>query len=551
MSYVRVKVDTAARGRRGLTAAVVLASWLAGSIHAAAIDVIYVDGSATGPVHDGTSWCSAFVDLADALTKEDYDAGQEIRVADGVYAPAGPNGDRSLSFVPPTDVVLIGGFAGCGASSPDERDLGGHAGSPSILSGDLNGNDGSEASTYAENSLWVVTLNNRCTIDGFTVSGGNANGKVSNISDSGGGLHVWWGAQGSTIRNCHISGNQAYYGAGTFLRTTVLFDNCTFLRNVCLARSGVVGKGGGAYVWQNSTEFRACSFTANTAGRGGALLISSASPMVVESTFRSNSATDGGAVFCVNGGTPSFVRCILQGNRADPGGGGAVFCDGYNSALRPRFDNCLISQNRAVWGAGIYTAADVRLEIAHCTIAHNTASMEAGGVRSSRAYESFIENSILYFNRDAHGRTLEAQIAGSIPVSYSCVQGVKNGEDGNISDDPLFGVAPGGVTWRLTANSPAIDAADPGFVPPVDVSSLGDFPRMVCGRTDMGAYEYQRKGDGNCDGEVNIYDLQAFGECLSGPAEHTYSANCRAFDYDGDLDVDLLDSRIVMRVLTP
>ena len=38
--------------------------------------IVYVDEQATGPVHDGSSWCSAFVDLQDAL--DVAGAGDEI-----------------------------------------------------------------------------------------------------------------------------------------------------------------------------------------------------------------------------------------------------------------------------------------------------------------------------------------------------------------------------------------------------------------------------------------------------------------------------------------
>ena len=42
-------------------------------------DTIYVDTNATGPVHDGSSWCDAYLYVQDALAVAT--AGDEIRVA--------------------------------------------------------------------------------------------------------------------------------------------------------------------------------------------------------------------------------------------------------------------------------------------------------------------------------------------------------------------------------------------------------------------------------------------------------------------------------------
>ena len=46
---------------------------------------LYVDASATGPGHDGSSWCTAFTELHEALAVVTADS--VIRVADGVYRP--------------------------------------------------------------------------------------------------------------------------------------------------------------------------------------------------------------------------------------------------------------------------------------------------------------------------------------------------------------------------------------------------------------------------------------------------------------------------------
>ena len=99
-------------------------------------NVKYVDQSATGPLHDGSAWCSAYIDLQDALAMAI--AGDEIRVANGKYVPDRGTGDRTAAFQLIDAVGLYGGFAGCGAPNPDARDI---SLNETVLSGDLRGDD--------------------------------------------------------------------------------------------------------------------------------------------------------------------------------------------------------------------------------------------------------------------------------------------------------------------------------------------------------------------------------------------------------------------------
>ncbi|MCH8146739.1 MAG: hypothetical protein IH987_01935, partial [Planctomycetes bacterium] len=64
-------------------------------------NTVYVDADATGPLHDGASWCSAYLDLQQALAVAG--AGTEIRVAQGVYRPAPAGGSRVAAFAVPSD----------------------------------------------------------------------------------------------------------------------------------------------------------------------------------------------------------------------------------------------------------------------------------------------------------------------------------------------------------------------------------------------------------------------------------------------------------------
>jgi hypothetical protein len=63
-----------------------------------------------------------------------------------MYKPAGPGGDRAATFALKSGVGVYGGFAGTRRSSGDI------AASPTILSGDLNGDDGPDFANMADNS---------------------------------------------------------------------------------------------------------------------------------------------------------------------------------------------------------------------------------------------------------------------------------------------------------------------------------------------------------------------------------------------------------------
>src|SRR5688500_1754024 len=146
------------------------APWLFALAFSAAsnADIIHVDDSAP-PAGDGTSWNTAFRSLTKALNNSQ--PGDEIRIAQGAYRPTKPNGKRQKTFSIGDALLVQGGYAGFGASNPDELN-------PSqfktTLSGDLNSNDGSNFANNGENSFHVVTMKN-AQLRGVIVQDGNAN----------------------------------------------------------------------------------------------------------------------------------------------------------------------------------------------------------------------------------------------------------------------------------------------------------------------------------------------------------------------------------------
>ncbi len=206
------------------------------TVAARAQTVLYVDQNASGPTHDGSSWCDAYQQVHEALAEAASNGMiDEIRVADGTYLPdtAGLGSPRLATFYLLTGVTLQGGYAGCGAADPDERDI---ALYETILTGDLNGDDDPGdfpgGLSYADNCYHVVTGSNvddTGVLDGFTISGGNADG--TQPDQTGGGMYTNDG--NPTVNNCTFTENSADNdGGGMYnFESSPTLTNCIFSGN--------------------------------------------------------------------------------------------------------------------------------------------------------------------------------------------------------------------------------------------------------------------------------------------------------------------------------
>ena len=183
--------------------------------------VVYVDSAASGE-DNGKSWTDAFTELRDAFRSELF-AGDEIWVAKGTYKPA-DGSLRTISFVLKDGVALYGGFAG-GETARDQRDWETNA---AVLSGDIGAEDYAGDNSYHVVTCGAVAL--ATVLDGFTISGGNAD--QTDYNARGGGMHTV--ANGNlTVANCTFDANSANdYGGGIYNHYGRLaLTNCTFDAN--------------------------------------------------------------------------------------------------------------------------------------------------------------------------------------------------------------------------------------------------------------------------------------------------------------------------------
>lgn len=463
----------------------------------------YVDDDAPAG-GDGTSWTAPYKYLQDALTAARSSGGTvtEIRVAGGTYQPdqgtGQTAGNRNATFSLVNGVAFKGGYAGFNAPDPDARNT---AANTTTLSGDLAGNDGPNFTNNGENSYHVVTANavgSSTILDGFTISGGNAN--RSSPNDSGGGMYN--SSSSPTLVNCTLSTNSAGIGGGMFnSNSSPMLTNCTFRGN--------------------ATD------DSNPNSNGGGMYNSGGSPTLVNCTFDGNttSSIGYGAGMYNSGSSPKLTNCLFSGNATGPDSRGGGM---YNSNSSPMLTNCTFIGNSAfaygaMGGGGIYNNSSSPTLI-NCTLAGN---------RGCSIYNSSssptLTNCIVWGN--------DGQILGSATVEYSCVQYGWPGA-GNISSDPSLIFVAGG-NLRLRFGSPCIDAGNsaavpagittdpagnPRFVDDQDTADTGNPGNPPVAVVDMGAYEYQpgpaqrvhvsataaRGGDGQSWSTAFVYLQDAF-----------------------------------------
>lgn len=520
-------------------------------------DVIYVDHSATDPVQDGSTWCRAFVHLQDGLSVAQH--GDEVRVAHGFHRPdrgAGQTlGDRTSSFRVPDGVRVLGGYAGCGTPDPDFR----HPLSGPILIGDLALDDGPNFTNRSDNAYHVVTIENAgpgTVLERFSIQGGHADGIVFPHSD-GGGIYIRGGAP--TISDVFLNGNWANFnGGGIHERdsTTVILD-CFFLSNKA-------SSGGGLFVGGNATILDSVFAQNNASDGGGVYVNTEATAAIADSIFANNTANaSGGAVVAALLSNVTMDRCGVGGNSAIIGGGLSLHGDA-------KVSNTLIVGNEASYRGGGIEFGSLKTgfqEAVNCTIVGNTVvSGDPGSGGGGILFFNFgirqsIRDSILWGNSAGGDASKFAQLSGDfeMPImEHNCIQGWPSLDSaGNFGDDPRF-VYPiydyTNVTtppdFRLRPDSPAIDAGTLDSPSPAGPRDLDGHARILCGRVDMGAYEFGI-GDVNCDRSVDLEDFAEWSFCATGPDGDQLPAGCEALDFDDNMDVSLRDFAAFQQAFFP
>jgi len=318
--------------------------------------VIYVD-SAISASGDGSSWATAKKTVAEALRIANrVKCPLSIWVKKGTYYPtADGNRDSSLVFYR-NGIKLYGGFAGT-ESALSDRSVNAN---PTILSGDLGvANDSTDNSYHVLTMIASATnkIDTTTTIDGFTITRGNALGMSGSFSYGGVSLPHTDGAA------------LELYGAGAGNTCSPLIANCIFTRNSA-------NFGGAIYA--------------------GGMVTGLCSPVIRNTTFSNNRANNsGGAVIC-NGQTsgnvyPVLDNVIFKNNTASDGGGFYILKDGSGTA-NVTIRNCSFTNNTVINGGGAFGSYLSSGTISNTVFARNTAGYSGGAMQVDGGVYTLISN---------------------------------------------------------------------------------------------------------------------------------------------------------------
>jgi hypothetical protein len=448
----------------------------------------------TGSTGNGKTWGTAFAGLQDALDVAEACPGiTEIWVSAGTYLPtkeSGGTGDRFKTFVMLPGVKIYGGFAG-GETNLSQRDW---VNNVTTLSGDIGTpNDDSD------NSYHVIFNNNNglgatAVLDGFTVTGGKANGFYDK---RGGGMFNE--AASPSINNCIFSVNAADKGGGMYiLNASPDVTNCFFTTN----SAGTVG--GGVFNDGSTGNFSNCTFDNNTSRWGAGISNEhSSQPTITNCNFSNNVATlEGGGMQDAFSTSSIVTNCTFTNNVAETNGGGALIK--YNSFST--FSNCTFSGNSANEGGGLRTV-DSSPSLSNCIFWGNGTEI----------------------------------VSSSVTVNHSIVQGGYPGT-GNLDADPLFvDVANGDLS--LMKCSPAIDAGSNAAIPMGITTDLDGNARILnatgipTATVDMGAYEYtgSRTITAVCASPTVQLDAGGNGSLTEAEVDMGSSADCSPLDLAIDM----------------
>jgi hypothetical protein len=256
----------------------------------------FVDGNNTSPSPPFLTWTDAARTIQDAIDVSSD--GDEILVTNGVYATGG----RVVFGAMTNRVAVVKAVTVRSVQGPSVTSIQGFQ-VPGTTNGDA--------------AVRCVYLADGAKLIGFTLTQGatrQSSGMLLEERSAGG---IWCESGGSTVSNCVLTGNAAFWTGGGAYQGT--FNNCLITGNTC------ANYGGGTY----QSILNNCVIRSNTAPiRGGGVYLS------------------------------TLNNCLVVGNAANFGGGA------YYSDL----NNCTVSANTAMNGGGVYQG-----NLNNCIVWYNSA----------------------------------------------------------------------------------------------------------------------------------------------------------------------------------
>lgn len=315
------------------------------------------------------------------------------------------------------------------------------------------------ASNICGAGIWCVTSSCHLTVSSSLFMGNSAGG-------SAGAIYNY--SNSAEISNCYIIGNAAVSSAGAVHcrnEAPKIIRDCVFSNNITEENGGAI------MVINSSPVITGCRFEGNFAAYGGGAVsfYESDSGYVSDCVFYNNACLSGGGIETY-GSYTTIRKSLFCFNSARDQGGGVC----YSNSFSPVMENCTIAENNSRGGGGIHCRG-TRLTMLNSIIAGN---MGNGGI-------FFEESSNISISFSDFHDNLRGNFTGAPPHYLGNLTGVNARGDScdryyNIYLDPCFNAVWADSGFRLTVDSPCIDAGDPRS--PYDPDSTA---------ADMGAFYFR------------------------------------------------------------
>ncbi|KOS07424.1 hypothetical protein AM493_16275 [Flavobacterium akiainvivens] len=416
------------------------------------LGIIYVKPAASG-IGNGSSWENATSNLQGAMQ---HDTAQQVWVAHGTYVPVAkvlnktfpvwPK-DRKNAFSLRPGIKVYGGFTGS-EEALEERDITQYL---SILSGDLNNNDGDNFTNTTDNSVNVVNFLSdisgnytpETVLDGFAIrdSSEGAEGSGMTINTGEQDLVITGGVYclnaSPTLSNLFITKNAANFGSGMYNRnSSPVLDNVIVTDNKTMYEGGWGDNlnGGAVYNFQSSPVISNSTISNNECT--GIINMSNSSPLLNNSVVSYNSAVTstydlydtnqyytGGGIANINS-SPTLVGVEISYNTTinnDYNGPAENTAGGmYNYHSSPVLINVVIKNNTSDnYGGGMGNYEQSAPVCKNVLISNNQAGVRGGGIVNTLNSTVTLNNATIVNNTSLNGELLEGIYNGSFWTSVS------------------------------------------------------------------------------------------------------------------------------------
>jgi Viral BACON domain len=485
---------------------------------------VYVKQDATG-LNNGSSWQNAYTNLDTAISRT---AAGSIWVAKGNYKPSVPAifGPYTV-FAITKKIALYGGFNG-DETSFAQRDF---TKNSTILNGDIGVTGDSTDNTPRVVMIYGSEVDSNTVLDGFTVKGAYYSYGHSYDYDNAAVMISGSGPSNPIVRNCRITENLGFYGAGVWVRNArPLITGNEIFNNTAYEGAGVYCSDylSDAQVIGNRIYNNRCTGGYSHLA-GGAIKVSAYSaPFIYGNLIENNAADYGGAISNESNYEITVMHNIITHNSGK--NGGAIYVNGSGTKLI----NNLIAGNDAQRSGGALYLDYTIMDLTNNTITGNS-SIEYGSAIYVHDARLIATNNIIYNNTSVYYKPI-AVFAQSSLVPRFKYNNIENGinsvqvadsnllttiwEDGNISIDPGFADSLN-YNFQLTGQSGCINKALADttalYLPALDIA----LNKRISGNIpDMGCYEF--------DNTANILQglkIAPNAIQLQGKADSTFAVN--------------------------